>query len=662
LVLPKKISGILILVLILSGCVYYNTFFNAKKYFRLAQETPLRNERPTSQAKANYTKSIQRCAYIIEEYPSSKWVDDALFLLGRCFFYRGNNYRQAIETFEELIDKFPASEFVPEAHIYIAKSNYALRNYVKAKSQLQEFVSNSAFAKHHPEALLLISNYYMDENNPVKAQEFLQTIIDNFPKSEEYQEAFLLQAKTYQEVAEYEKSNQILNQILQARVDKNLKLKARYLIAQNHLDQKNYETAIDIADKLVHEQYTETDRAQTKLILARSYAGFQEYEKAKDLFLLIVHENPRTEISAEAYYYLAEMLFHDLKNYSEAIEYYNSVRQEYSASEYVSDAITKSAIASQIVQYRTDTQNIDVVNLSNQQFKLAEYFIFELDFPDSALVIYDEIIENKAFLQTTLDSLETRTNILSNEILQYYPPFQEKRDSLAVVSEMIRQDTLLADSTRTLILNKMQEYQTNSGQLENMRSNMDSFRNEIIPFAYFCKIWLYENIFSNTQKSLTILNKLKSDFPDNRYTFAAENMLQGESVEFITREEISQKEEYETAIDNLNSPQSISILKSISENEKHLYFQESLFLLGYLNYFQLADSLQAKTYFDSLINLPEYKEPLVRKLATFYDGENFKQNADLNALEKYKEKPETEDENSETEEETGEPEQKPEQE
>ncbi len=100
-----------------------------------------------------------------------------------------------------------------------------------------------------------------------------------------------------------------------------------------------------------------------------------------------------------------------------------------------------------------------------------------------------------------MDSLETKVRILDNEIVQYYPLFETKKDSLEIVSEYVRQDTMLADSTRTLIQNKIQEYKTSSLQLENMHSNMKSFLHDIIPFAYFCKIWLYDNIFQNEQNS-----------------------------------------------------------------------------------------------------------------------------------------------------------------
>jgi TolA-binding protein len=641
-----KNKALLLLLIILIGCVYYNTFFNAKKYFQLAQDTPLRSGRPTAAAMTHYTKAIQRCAYIIEEYPNSKWVDDSLFLLGKCFYYRGNSFRQAIETLEELIGKFPQSEFTPPAYLYIARSLHELKTTDLAKNKLNELISNPNYQAHHAEALLLLATYYLQENNFGRAEHFLQIILSDYPRSKEYESTFLLLGKTHQEAKNYEKSNEVLHLLTKARVNKIIKLEARFLIAKNYYAQNKFQDAIEICEKLINEQYSEEERAKSKLLLARNYAGIEEFEKAKDLFLLVIHENPRSLISAAANFFLGEMYFSQLHEYQNAIEYYNKVRTESSASEHVANALTKSAIASQIVQYRSASRELDLVNLADQQFKLAEYYIFELDYPDSALVIYDEIMENKFALTSSIDSLQITINELSHELIQEYPSFYEKRDSLAVAIQLIRNDTLLTDSTRTYLIDKTQTLTNSNIQMNNRQANLRQFQEEIGPFAFFSKIWVYEKIIPNRSEAEALLRQMKRDFPDNKYTQGADKLLQGENVTFVTTQEKQQIAAYQQALDTMKeAPQnSVPIFLSIIENENHPYFQESLYSLGFIHYFQLSDSTIAKTYFDSLIHLPQFKEPLVRKLAIFYDGDHFKPKTSLKALEKYQVQPEEETE------------------
>jgi tetratricopeptide (TPR) repeat protein len=388
--------------------------------------------------------------------------------------------------------------------------------------------------------------------------------------------------------------------------------------------------------------------------LARSYVGIKQHDEAKDLFLLIVHENPRTDISAEAYFYLAEMYFKDLKDYQTAIENYNKVRQEKPTSPFVSTALTKSAIASQIVQYRSAGKDVNVLDLADQQFKLAEYYVFELDFPDSALVIYDEIIANQSILQNSIDSLYTSSILLKSELIQQYPYFNEQRDTIQFVIKKVQKDTLISDSTRTEVVQKLQNFQTQQAQYEMIRKNLNDFSEEVVPFAYFSKIYIYHKLKADSLKAQEMLSSLKKNFPENKYTYASKQLLNGEKVEFTTPLRMRQIEFYHETVQAIEQDpaESISQLKTIINDENHPYFQESLYLLGYVYYFQLADSTSAKTYIDSLIQIQDYKEPLIRKVASFYDGNSFKEVSSLNSLEKYKEKePEEEEKTEPTEEE-----------
>ena len=62
-----KLLLLLALLFIISGCVYYNTFFNAEKYFADAQEMELDDDgRPKSNAIQKYNKVIKKCGIVLE--------------------------------------------------------------------------------------------------------------------------------------------------------------------------------------------------------------------------------------------------------------------------------------------------------------------------------------------------------------------------------------------------------------------------------------------------------------------------------------------------------------------------------------------------------------------------------------------------------------------
>ena len=71
-----SLVGIVLLVGIISfgGCVYFNTFYNAKKAFNTAE-----NVRKSAGARAqgvgagDYRKAIEKALKVIENYPKSKY-------------------------------------------------------------------------------------------------------------------------------------------------------------------------------------------------------------------------------------------------------------------------------------------------------------------------------------------------------------------------------------------------------------------------------------------------------------------------------------------------------------------------------------------------------------------------------------------------------------
>ena len=78
---------IISILLVLTGCVYYNIFYNAKKYYAEALNAKEKNDGKVSPSiDSKFETSIGKCTYIIQEYPTNKWVDNAILLIGQCFY------------------------------------------------------------------------------------------------------------------------------------------------------------------------------------------------------------------------------------------------------------------------------------------------------------------------------------------------------------------------------------------------------------------------------------------------------------------------------------------------------------------------------------------------------------------------------------------------
>ncbi len=79
-----------------------------------------------------YLEAIGEFRVLIEEFPNSELVDDALYNMGLCYFQM-NQFDKAIEHYQQVIDKYPDAtisvlEECNEFGKTAAKCNYAIMN------------------------------------------------------------------------------------------------------------------------------------------------------------------------------------------------------------------------------------------------------------------------------------------------------------------------------------------------------------------------------------------------------------------------------------------------------------------------------------------------------------------------------------------------------
>ncbi len=94
----KKIILTAVLAALLSSCGYYNTFYNARKYY---------NE-------SEYNMTLEKCEKLLSKEKYSKLHDDALFYKGKAYVGL-RDYNSAIDAYETMVNDFPDSKYVREA-------------------------------------------------------------------------------------------------------------------------------------------------------------------------------------------------------------------------------------------------------------------------------------------------------------------------------------------------------------------------------------------------------------------------------------------------------------------------------------------------------------------------------------------------------------------
>src|SRR5688572_4453423 len=116
-----------------TGCVYLNTFYNAEQAYeegmRLREQG---GDSLSNSARAAFQRAAEKSAVVLDRHADSKYVDDALLLMGRSFSQLGR-YDDASASFQRLIERFPESDLAPSARLELARSERFLGNYDAAQ-------------------------------------------------------------------------------------------------------------------------------------------------------------------------------------------------------------------------------------------------------------------------------------------------------------------------------------------------------------------------------------------------------------------------------------------------------------------------------------------------------------------------------------------------
>lgn len=166
----KLLLHFLVILLLLNGCAYFNTFYNAEHYYESGVQ-PL--EDGGSVNKALLDKSIEKSSKILQFHPKSKYVDDALLLIGKSYMYTGE-YTKAIRKFSELIDYFPNSEYFEECMFYMGKTYLLQEDKEVAKTIFLKVVNSNGYWKK--DAIEEYVNILMEQNRTAEADTFINKL------------------------------------------------------------------------------------------------------------------------------------------------------------------------------------------------------------------------------------------------------------------------------------------------------------------------------------------------------------------------------------------------------------------------------------------------------------------------------------------------------
>lgn len=135
---------------------YFNVYYNAKRAFdnaeadiRDAEKKAQASTTPGTQAASipasaikNLDLVIDKCSNILAYHSRSAFVDDALMMTGKAFYYKAE-YSKAERKFLELITQYPGSSLNPEAQLWYAMSQEKLNENDQARTSASALIESS---------------------------------------------------------------------------------------------------------------------------------------------------------------------------------------------------------------------------------------------------------------------------------------------------------------------------------------------------------------------------------------------------------------------------------------------------------------------------------------------------------------------------------------
>jgi len=171
---------IIISVLLFYSCAYFNTYYNAKKYYKEARKASEKNtaKRISQNELKNYELTVEKCKSVVRKFPDSRYVDDSLLLMAKSYYYMGD-YENSKISLEELLRRYPESDLRYEALLWSGRAAWNLGQYSIAEEGISEVLNETKDKKLLSSGYEMLAEIYRDKNEPEKELEYLEKILKN---------------------------------------------------------------------------------------------------------------------------------------------------------------------------------------------------------------------------------------------------------------------------------------------------------------------------------------------------------------------------------------------------------------------------------------------------------------------------------------------------
>lgn len=351
----KKIIVVPILFFVLLfGCAYYNTLFNAKNEFKegikIIQKEPHKDKHPT--ADKHFQETIEKCWKLLEIYgDKNKYADDALLYIIKSEFYL-KKYAQAELHLNKFLKKYPESPLIPEAYLWYGKILIKQEKEKEGKEYLHKCLALTQDSK-------IVAQVYYELGYLAFEKEDYEQSIEYFEKAlkekiDKQYAAFIQYylGESYYQQKKYKEAISRFKKVEKYSPSLDIEYNTKFKSARALAELGKYKSALKILRKMLTAPRFKNFIPFIKTEIATIYDKQGKLDDAIELYKEVVRERNSSAGTAQASFNLAKIYEYRIENVDSAVYYYGQVKKIYAKFDSVEQAQDKHVFLSELKKIR----------------------------------------------------------------------------------------------------------------------------------------------------------------------------------------------------------------------------------------------------------------------------------------------------------------------
>ena len=637
---------------------YFNTYYNAQTAFddgekeildaqtqALGKPISQAPESPLSQtAKDKFNLAIEKASKLLTFYPTSKWVDNALLMIGKSYFYLGDDLK-AQRKFLEMFAKFPDSDLRFEAELWYGRSLLRQKRYDEAVQSLEHLYQDAVEKKEKKIAglaSLSIGRYYY------RSQDYERAIV-NYQRSLEISNDGALNAETelqigycYIAMADTQKASQAFTGVEDFAPEYATSFAAKFENIRILISAHQYDEALKRLQSFLSNAKNLENFSRIQLEIGRVYLAQNRVADAIAKFSFVDTSYAKSDDAAKAYYSLGKIYETVQVNYAKAGTNYSKARLEFPASLITPDASKKAdafvkyfALYSEMRRYDSLIAVIKANRIKRDSIARAADTLHAAD-------------------TSSVFSKNEKTQAGSKEAPQ---KLQAERDSLVRLDSLKREANVKLFATETHTIDTLRQAIVRSHfelagifflELERQDSALfwyqrvidEGGQTEYVPRAIFTLAEIFKTTGANGKvESDSLYSEVISRFPESPYAQESRRIL---GMPLLVARKDSAEALFlhaETYFDGPDADSALPILyRIVQENRSSPYCPKALYTIGWLYENKLEKEDSASAVYRRLIKVYPSSQFALAVEPKVQEEDNEKKEADRKAAQELAEK------------------------